>query len=299
MNSSNNKMIKSIISCIIISFLMANLCNGINIKGDEQKQVNVMNSLPTFPYDQEIAESFVQYAYAAYCYGPDIQNWNCTTCKNIPGFNIISAIFNITTNTQAYVGYTNNQVIVSFRGSMDVDSWITNFKFLETIYPPYPQAKVHDGFYKGWASVSSQVKSSIDMALAKCGSNCQQIWVVGHSLGAALATLCVAEVQGWYTLPAYSYTYGSPRVGDSNFVEYFNQIHKNNYRVVNQHDLVPHVPMEGLLDYHHVPTEVYYPTNTTYIVCNDSGEDPICSDSVIGLSIYDHLHYFGIPCCCK
>ncbi|KAN0034003.1 hypothetical protein ACTFIV_000483 [Dictyostelium citrinum] len=292
-------MIKSIISCIIVSFLMANLCNSIKINGDQQQQLNVKNSLPSFPYDQAAAEIFVQFAYAAYCDGPDIQNWNCTTCKFLPGFNIVSAIFNVTTNTQAYVGYTNNQVVVSFRGSMDVDSWITNFKFLETIYPPYPQAKVHDGFYRGWASVSSQVRASIDIALAKCGSNCQQIWVVGHSLGAALATLCVAEVQGWYTLPTYSYTYGSPRVGDSVFVEYFNQIHKNNYRVVNQHDLVPHVPMEGLLDYHHVPTEVYYPTNTTYIICNDSGEDPICSDSVIGLSIYDHLHYFGIPCCCK
>jgi hypothetical protein len=31
--------------------------------------------------------------------------------------------------------------------------------------------------------------------------------------------------------------------------------------------------------------------------CDGSGEDPSCSDSVLGISIPDHLHYMGEHCC--
>ncbi|EGC37629.1 hypothetical protein DICPUDRAFT_149721 [Dictyostelium purpureum] len=285
-------MIKRLFFSLCIIFLLNNNNRGVNA-----------NSYPDFKYDQNEALQYLIFSYAAYCSGNDIQTWNCTTCQNpqIKDFNIVSSIFNITTNTQAYVGYLSDQVVVSFRGSMDVQSWITNFQFLQTPYEPYPSAKVHQGFYNAWLSVREEVKSAIDISLSRCGSGCGKIMVVGHSLGGALATLCISEVQGWYTIPAYIYNYGSPRVGDVTFASYFNKVQPNTYRVVNQKDIVPHVAPQGLLNYHHVPTEVYFPTNDTqdYRVCNDSGEDPTCSDSVIGLSIYDHLHYFNQHCCCR
>ncbi|KAK5578216.1 hypothetical protein RB653_003169 [Dictyostelium firmibasis] len=259
------------------------------------------NSPPDFSFLESTAQTFLSYSYASYCDFDDIKNWTCPTCthSDVEDFKIVNAVYNSTTDTQAFVGYIGNEVIVAFRGSMDIQSWITNFQFLQIDYPLFPSAKVHSGFYDSWSSVRDQVKQSIDSALTLCGVECNEIKVTGHSLGAALATLAIAEIQGWYTIPSTMYNFGSPRVGDTVFAEYFNKIQPNVIRVTYEQDLVPHVPPEGVMGYHHIPTEVYFSTNTTYKTCDDSGEDPTCSDSTVGYSIYDHLHYFGMHCCCR
>ncbi len=67
--------------------------------------------------------------------------------------------------------------------------------------------------------------------------------MTGHSLGAALATLAAdryGNVQGLYT-------YGSQRVGDSDFQADF---HVNTHRFVNNTDIVTRLPPAVL--YHHV-----------------------------------------------
>jgi len=88
-------------------------------------------------------------------------------------------------------------------------------------------------------------------------------------------------------------TFGSPRVGDSTFASAFSQYlgNGNHFRLVNNDDLVPHVPWQ-LMGFHHISTEAWLHGDSAKI-CNDSGEDPSCSDSVFGASIYDHIHYFG------
>ncbi|KAF2076877.1 hypothetical protein CYY_001844 [Polysphondylium violaceum] len=261
------------------------------------------NSYPDINYDPNTAESFLMYSYAAYCEGPDISNWTCPTCsyKTMNDFKIVNLIYNATTDTQAYVGYYGNNVLVVFRGSMDVYSWITNLQFLYDAYPFCTDCYVHSGFHKAWLSVRSEIEASVANSMKLCGPKCGLI-VTGHSLGGALATLAMAElIQIYKNIPTFIYTFGSPRVGNDNFASYYNSIQPNNYRTVNQHDLVPHVPTE-VMQYHHVPTEVWYTSNGTYQECNDSGEDPSCSDSITNpatLSIYDHLHYFNIHCCCR
>ncbi|GAM27497.1 hypothetical protein SAMD00019534_106730 [Acytostelium subglobosum LB1] len=171
-------------------------------------------------------------------------------------------------------------------------------------YPNVPGAKVHMGFYEDWLSLRSQVQAAMISSFKQC-SSCNSIVVTGHSLGGAIATHAMAEVMGWFPdVPSWSYTFGSPRVGNVAFAEWYNSIQPDNYRVVNQHDIVPHVPpqKDTTYTYHHVPLEIWYPKNeTTYVVCNDSGEDPSCSDSV---PIYewtgaDHGTYVDLPVGCN
>ena len=70
-----------------------------------------------------------------------------------------------------------------------------------------------------------------------------KIWITGHSLGAALATLCA----GRYGRAQGVYTFGSPRVGNENFKQHLDV---EIYRIVNNDDIVPRLPSLGV--YTHV-----------------------------------------------
>lgn len=73
------------------------------------------------------------------------------------------------------------------------------------------------------------------------------------------------------------------------------------YRVVHHRDPVPHVPFEAW-GYRHPPTEVFFDADqTSYMVCDDTGEDLACSDQfwVRGYPIYLHdpgWRYDEEPC---
>jgi len=49
------------------------------------------------------------------------------------------------------------------------------------------------------------------------------------------------------------------------------------------------------MNFHHVATEIWYTEDfSSYQVCDGSGEDPNCSDTVIIPSISDHTEYFNM-----
>ena len=70
------------------------------------------------------------------------------------------------------------------------------------------------------------------------------------------------------------------------------------HRVVNKRDIVPKVPFENTLavPYHHIGPEVWLAPNGTTVLCDGSGEDPACSDSIpfAKASGADHTTYYGL-----
>lgn len=88
--------------------------------------------------------------------------------------------------------------------------------------------------------------------------------VCGHSLGSALATLYVAQNaapkgdapgSGYDIVTPLLYTFASPRVGDPTFAAAFDALPITSWRIVNELDLVPKVPIIG---FEHVATPQYY-----------------------------------------
>jgi hypothetical protein len=78
------------------------------------------------------------------------------------------------------------------------------------------------------------------------------IAVAGHSLGAALATLYVADnFRAKLLSTPLLCTFASPRVGDPVFATNFNQIGITSWRIVNELDVVPNLPFLG---FEHIQT---------------------------------------------
>ena len=122
--------------------------------------------------------------------------------------------------------------------------------------------------------------------------------IVGHSLGGAEAVLCAADLATNYGIKSKLYTYGCPRVGNNAFKEGFvSLMGHNSIRMVKDHDIVPHLPLE-VMGFQHTSTEIWEHKND-YVVCDGSGEDPACSNSnLFDFSISDHRSYMNLATKC-
>jgi predicted lipase len=88
--------------------------------------------------------------------------------------------------------------------------------------------------------------------------------VTGHSLGGTLTTLFVMENATKHKFDISTLcTFASPRVGMKEFVNAFDSLPVDCWRIVNKHDLVPklppHIPL--VLEYMHVDKEYLFDSN--------------------------------------
>ena len=157
------------------------------------------------------------------------------------GFTVVE-FFDIN-GAQAYLLKDTNGIhVLSFRGTevsqkSDILADLKAGKNLEAC-----GGKVHVGF-KGEIN---KIWPAIEKAIA----NIDTLYVTGHSLGAAMATIAASRMQSKVTALV---TFGSPRVGNQEFVNSLNVTH---YRVQNNCDDVTKVPFR-LSGFRHHGTHKY------------------------------------------
>ncbi|KAL6342865.1 hypothetical protein AAG906_016884 [Vitis piasezkii] len=127
------------------------------------------------------------------------------------------------------------------------------------------EIQVHSGFLSAYDSVRTRIISLIKLLVGYIddGRRCRLKWhvyVIGHSLGGALATLLALELSSSQlakrgVISVTMYNFGSPRVGNKRFAEVYNEKVKDSWRVVNHRDIIPTVPR--LMGYCHVAQPVY------------------------------------------
>lgn len=131
------------------------------------------------------------------------------------------------------------------------------------------------------------------------------VFVSGHSLGGALATFCALEMKLVAQIEDVRVvTFGSPRVGNAVFAEWFKATVPQNVRFTHNRDMIPSLP-PMYMGFSHIPQEVWLvdvvPSRTLVGICDDSGEDARChrgACSVFGVgsicvSLADHLGYLS------
>jgi hypothetical protein len=121
--------------------------------------------------------------------------------------------------------------------------------------------------FQGFKLALAEIQSSLDDALTLFVPNSRLLFT-GHSLGAAMATLLASR-----KAPAALYTFGSPRVGDEDFVGSLAAV--KCYRYVDCCDAVAELPLP-LGGYQHVCDPLYIDRNRA--IASNPGADFIRAD---------------------
>jgi len=144
-------------------------------------------------------------------------------------------------DAQGYVASSKDEVIISCRGTQPTHPKDL-LADLNTIPKRHGNGWVHEGFRGEARKILDDV---LDWVKKNKGKD---IYVTGHSLGAAMALYITQELEfaGYPVKKLLSY--GQPRLGNAAYVD---GIKTEHYRFVNCNDLVTHVPPRALLFKHH------------------------------------------------
>ena len=161
---------------------------------------------------------------------------------------------------QAYIAINGNNIVMVFRSTTSDDGWGTTLNVLTDLkaytkqiefineespnFETYNKISVHAGFHNEYLRYRNQIIQHIDEHPDK------DIYITGHSLGGALATLASFDIAANKQRPVRLYTYGAPRVGLSDFRIAHEKIVPDSYRVVIDGDPITRVP-GSILDYEH------------------------------------------------
>ena len=128
-------------------------------------------------------------------------------CPNVPaGRSTIRRIRNRRTDTQGFIVEYQSYVSVTFRGSSSLNDWINNFKIRSITVNGI---NFHKGFYESVNSVYGSIKQRLRSPMSRG----KTIYITGHSLGGALATILTYRLAVDY--PQYRtqlklYSFGAP-----------------------------------------------------------------------------------------
>ncbi len=148
-------------------------------------------------------------------------------------------------NTEAIVYQSNNKLYISLRGTDEIKDFLDdiNFTMVPFIINKQKYGAVHKGFLTYAKRICEDINSCVERFMNNDMNNAEKEMIfTGHSLGAAI---CFQAMELAITKPYFKYkciTFGSPKLGDEIFTNYFFNCIKNSYRVYISNDVVTRLP---------------------------------------------------------
>lgn len=143
-----------------------------------------------------------------------------------------------------FVAEKDREVFIIIRGTRTAYEWYNNTAVQYENYISIHSDRELGITTKGFHSIYVDIRQEIKAALQKIGRNFDRIFVAGHSLGGALATLAIPDLIDLGIDPAkiIAYTFASPRCCDRQLAHYINGRGVKHWRIANTEDIVPTLP---------------------------------------------------------
>lgn len=156
------------------------------------------------------------------------------------------------TDAQCYVIYNRYTTFIVFRGTSTLTDWKADLNISQEEMYGDKHVKIHRGFKRQYWSVKDDILKCVEKNLYR------PIVVIGHSLGGALAQVCAVDIKMRHNVlcDISVFTIGSPRVGNRSFVNLYNKMIKNSYRLKNKGDVITYFPMKS--SYCHVHSSICF-----------------------------------------
>ena len=139
--------------------------------------------------------------------------------------------------TQAILVENKEFLVIVFRSTEATNMRDIKSDMDAVLIPAEEGGRVHSGFDRAFSVVHTDIQETLDKAsYAK-----KPLFITGHSLGGALATIAARRLTHKGDIAA-CYTYGAPRVGN---IEWVAGIRNPVYRVVNAVDGITMIPPSG------------------------------------------------------
>lgn len=163
-----------------------------------------------------------------------------------------------------FLAVTPDFVVVSFRGTdpFRVKNILADINALE-------DKDILGEIHSGFRDALQQVGTELFKAIYKYVSEGKALWITGHSLGGALATLFAARIAWKGYRVSGVYTFGQPRVGGKVFKKTYQSLLGNShFRFINNNDVVARLPLKRFkkLVYRHVGDVVYIQSNENMVL---------------------------------
>lgn len=240
-----------------------NFCNGANAE-----LVKFFDVTDTVVMDRGLGRKIDPFLMAA----------KVITIKSIPLTLFLAET--IPVDTQAFIAkdLSNNSIILAFRGTelppdklkrfiatRSLRDWRGNLFHTDQIIEKdnYEMGHIEGGLHRGFLADYLVVRKGILEVIEPLLGDYNKLYVTGHSMGGALATLAALDIHLTFAsrVEITVYTFASPKVGDEDFVAQYNgQLFDSHRvamtvvsgldsRVIERDDLVTNVPFFG---YEHV-----------------------------------------------
>jgi triacylglycerol lipase len=167
-----------------------------------------------------------------------------------------------------FIAESKDKLVVAFRGYINYpEDLIASYDIFQV---PYPYTNNAGNTSRGFTCTYQTVRNNLIREL-KTRSRTKTLYITGHNYGGAFATLSGLDISvNTEFKDPIVYTFGSPRVGDTEFADRFDHEVTNSFRVANIHDSFPTFPdevypppfTENGLVYRHVAAK--YPLSFQY-----------------------------------
>uniref|UniRef100_A0A7E4UPD6 Lipase_3 domain-containing protein n=1 Tax=Panagrellus redivivus TaxID=6233 RepID=A0A7E4UPD6_PANRE len=218
-------------------------------------------------------------------------------------YNVVCDETNVDT-CSAYLAIlpTERAILLAFRGT-NTHGELTqevNVTFYQPARPFVGGGLVNPFFFDAHLALVQNTSLGADFQRVTSENQGFALWVTGHSLGAALASVAAGTIAAERLYPSNAIllvAFGQPRTGNQAYADAIDRLVPNTWRVVHRGDLVTQLPPKGFKGYWHHGTEVWYNNDMSegspYKVCpKDDSND--CSDSLLWYNAEDHGTYFDV-----